>query len=210
MRRAVMAKRSPEQILDAIDAWDQDDAIDAEMERVLALAPEERERELLAAGVDVEAERAKAREWREKAAGGDRPAAPEELQPEKIALAASPNAAQPPIAALPRGRARLSRGWWASRGGMVAAAALAAAGLLVLARHEPPVGSGHHDDGQQHELTSRDRAEALRQKAYAACDKRAWAECRALLDDAKGLDPAGEADSRVKKSRDAIREAQAP
>ena len=84
-----MAKRSPQQVLDAIDAWDEDDAIDAEMKRVLARTPEERENDLRAAGVDVEAERVKAREWREKAAGGDLPA--EETQ--RAASAASPQTA---------------------------------------------------------------------------------------------------------------------
>jgi hypothetical protein len=62
-----MAKRSPEEVLDALDAWDEDDAIDAEMERVLAMTPEGRESELRAAGVDLKAERVKALEGRGKA-----------------------------------------------------------------------------------------------------------------------------------------------
>jgi hypothetical protein len=203
----MMAKRSPEQVLAAIDAWDEEDAIDAEMERVLAMAPEERESELSAAGVDVEAERAKARAWRERAAGGELPAVAEAPQPRKDAMAASPSVAQPPKVAPPIGSARRSRGWWWSRGGMVAAAALAAAGILILTKQDDTVSRGDPDNGQQHAL---DRAEALRQKAYATCDRKAWAECRALLDEAKALDPAGESNQRVTSNRDAIREAKAP
>jgi hypothetical protein len=210
-----MAKRSPQQVLDAIDAWDEDDAIDTEMERVLAQTAEERENDLRAAGVDVEAERAKAREWREKAAGGKLPAVAEE--PQRAAIAASPPhgaATRPRViggGAAARGASEAQpRGWWWSRGGMVAAAALAAAVLLVVAwPHSPDVVSQPrpHDDGQP---TPRDRADALREKAYAACDRKAWEECKALLDEAKGLDPGGEADARVKGNREAIRGAKGP
>jgi hypothetical protein len=210
----VMAKRSPQQVLDAIDAWDEDDAIDAEMERVLARTPAERENDLRAAGVDVEAERVKARAWREKAAGGDLPAG----EAQRAAIAASPQTAVPRPGVIEGGaaargaRERQSRGWWRSRGGMVVAAALAAAALLVLAWPHPAVVSHPRpqDDGQQGEPTPRDRAEALREKAYAACDRKAWAECKAALDEAQGLDPAGEADPRVKASREAIRGAKGP
>jgi hypothetical protein len=106
-----------------------------------------------------------------------------------------------------------SYGRWWSRGGIVAAAALAAAVLLVETwPHSPPPVSQPrpHDNGQQGEPTPRDRAEALREKAYAACDRKAWEECRALLDQAKALDPGGEADARVKGSREAIRGANGP
>jgi hypothetical protein len=213
-----MTKRSPQQVLDAIDAWDEDDAIDAEMERVLAQTPEERENDLRAAGVDVEAERAKARAWREKATEGELTAVAEE--PQRVAIAASPlQAALSPPRVIEGGtaargaRERESRGWWWSRGGMVAAAALAAAVLLVVAwPHSPGVVSRPrpHDNGQQGEPTPRDRADALREKAYAACDRKAWEDCKALLDEAKGLDPGGETDPRVKSSRDAIRGAKGP
>jgi hypothetical protein len=56
-----MDKRSPEEVLKALDAWDEDDAIDAEMQRVAAMTPDELKEELRAAGVDVEAEQARAR-----------------------------------------------------------------------------------------------------------------------------------------------------
>jgi hypothetical protein len=158
----------------------------------------------------VEAERAKARVWREKAAGGARATAEEEPRPEKASIAASPDVAPPPKAAPPRGSAPKSRAWWWSRGGMIAAAAaLAAAVLVVLTRPDHPdlVSSPYPGDAQP---TIRDRAEALRQKAYAACGTKAWAECGALLDEAKGLDPPGETDPRVKILREAIRDAKRP
>src|SRR5260370_33242573 len=71
VRRALMEKRTAKDVLDTIDAWEDDDAIDAEMERVLAMTREEREAELRAAGYDVEAEKAKARAWHEMAKRGD-------------------------------------------------------------------------------------------------------------------------------------------
>ena len=62
-----MSKRNPEDVLAEIEAWNDDGkqgvdeaAVDAEMERVLAMTPKQRERELRQAGIDVEAERAKA------------------------------------------------------------------------------------------------------------------------------------------------------
>ena len=80
-----MKKRTPEQVLRAIDAWGgpetapeidaQIDAeIDAEMERVAALTPEQVETELRARGVDVEAEDANALEAYEKMQRGEAPA----------------------------------------------------------------------------------------------------------------------------------------
>jgi len=66
-----MAKRSPEEVLDAIDAWTDDAAIDAEMERILAMTPAECEAELRAAGIDIEADKAKGRAWLEAAKRGD-------------------------------------------------------------------------------------------------------------------------------------------
>ncbi len=46
-----------------------------------------------------------------------------------------------------------------------------------------------------------DRARALRDKAYKDCDRAAWQECLDRLDEAKGLDPAGDSDPRVGAAR---------
>ncbi|HEV3193038.1 MAG TPA: hypothetical protein VGY54_21170 [Polyangiaceae bacterium] len=66
-----MKKRAATDVLDTIHASDDNSAIDAEMERILAMTPEEREAELRTAGYDVEAEKAKARAWHEMAKRGD-------------------------------------------------------------------------------------------------------------------------------------------
>jgi hypothetical protein len=58
-------KRSPEEILKSIDEPDVDD----ELERVLAMTPEERRAELEAAGVDVQELHARAEAWSQKAKG---------------------------------------------------------------------------------------------------------------------------------------------
>jgi hypothetical protein len=71
VRRAQMEKRTAKDVLDAIDAWKDEDAIDVEMERVLAMTPEEIDRNLEAAGVDLEAERANADAALEAAKRGD-------------------------------------------------------------------------------------------------------------------------------------------
>jgi DNA-directed RNA polymerase specialized sigma24 family protein len=46
-----------------------------------------------------------------------------------------------------------------------------------------------------------ERARALRDKAFEDCDRSAWKDCLDKLDEAKGLDPAGDNDSRVGSAR---------
>jgi hypothetical protein len=87
-----MEKRPPKQVLDAIDAaidaWNDGDVdvdavvakidaeIDAEMETTLRLTRAQIEADLRAAGVDVEAEKAKALEACEQAQRGEAPPTP--------------------------------------------------------------------------------------------------------------------------------------
>jgi hypothetical protein len=47
-------------------------------------------------------------------------------------------------------------------------------------------------------------ARALREEALEACDQARWDACKAKLDEARELDPAGEEDPRVQKARRAI------
>jgi hypothetical protein len=49
--------------------------------------------------------------------------------------------------------------------------------------------------------TQQQRADELREGAYAACDKGQWRACEDQLDDAKKLDPAGDAAPRVQAAR---------
>src|SRR5260370_19746837 len=81
-----MAKRTPQQVLDAIDAWEDEDEVDEEMERVLAMTPEEIDRDLEAHGIDLQAEHAKADAWLAKAKRGEA----------LIPIAPAPAAAPPP------------------------------------------------------------------------------------------------------------------
>jgi hypothetical protein len=173
-----MSKRTPEEVLNEIESWDDgesdpevDEAVDVEMARVLAMTPEERARELRAAGVDIEAERAKADAWLEKAKG----------------------AAVAPEDAPSRGDAR-PRGRFAIRTIALLAAAIVGvlAGVFVVPRF---TGAGGDV------ASPPPSAAQLREKAFAACEAQKWNECLDLLDKARAKDPAGEADERVQLLR---------
>jgi len=197
-----MAKRSPKQVLDALDAWDEDNAIDAEMERVAAMTPEQIETDLRAAGIDVEAERTKAREWREKAARGEIPAIAAPARTEAAAMPApSAQAKQTqsePAYDLPAKPAsnvvkmRMSvRTRWAA---LVAAATLA---LLVGALLMPAAdmaGGGRHSFQQG-------EAAALRRSAVDACNAQRWDACLRNFDLARARDPDGDKDPLVQEYR---------
>jgi hypothetical protein len=168
-----MVKRSADQVLDAIDAWEEDDAIDAEMERVLASTPEQREAELRAAGLDVEAERAKAAESREKAfAPGAAPAAGAALAPIV------------PLRPAPRRRVL--------RMAVLLAAVLGLFLVVVRLPKQPPDTSP----------PPAHRAQELRNQAFADCDAQRWDQCLRELNAARELDPAGEQDARVRQYRE--------
>jgi hypothetical protein len=64
--------------------------------------------------------------------------------------------------------------------------------------------------GPRKEPTPVERAAQLREQALAACAQSAWEACRQKLDEARGLDPAGEADPRVKKARADVENAMPP
>lgn len=157
-----MAKRTPEEVLDAIDAWDEDDAIDAAAEHVLAKTPEERDADLRGAGVDVAAEEKKAIAWRE-------------AHPE---LQQKPPASK--VVRLPV-RTRFRILLVAAAVGLVGA--MLATGGLVSVSKAPP------------------GAAELRKDAFAECDAQHWDSCLKLLDEARGQDPAGEQDPRVRDYR---------
>lgn len=55
-----------------------------------------------------------------------------------------------------------------------------------------------------------ERAAALRANGLDACARRMWTACVAFLDQAKGLDPPGDDDARVKAARAQAAEAAAP
>ena len=208
-----MAKRSPKQVLDALDAWDEDDAVDAEMERVLAMTPEERENDLRAMGVDVEAERSKAREWREKAARGEIPVIAKLGQPEAAPVpAAAPRVEQPqlepasPPPAKPAGnvvkKRPPTRARWAA---LIATATVAlAVGALAMPVAEivrgPQISPPDVMAGSPRRSPVYTVAE-IRRQAFEACEARRWDACLWGLDLARGRDPDGDQDVRVEEYR---------
>ena len=173
-----MTKRSPERILDAIEAWDDDDKVDAEMERILALTPEQRAEELRAAGVDVEAERAKAQEWRAQHAPESQGARASQALPGALPAQAAPTSKV----------VRLSvRTRWTIA---AIAAAFGALGVAIFATRPIEVAASPDQAARE-----------LRRHAFAACDGQRWGECLQGLDEARRLDPSGESDARVRDYR---------
>jgi hypothetical protein len=186
-----MEKRSPEEILQAIE----DAPLDDEMERVLAMTPEERRRELEAAGVDLVEVRAAADAVHEKMQGGEREPRSEPWP-----------AAGAPVVPIARAR-RWQRAAWLS----AAAAAVLLVGALgviegpavvawlrgttepILPDNEPP-----------RPQSPRELAERARDEADQACAARLLGTCRDKLDEARRLDPAGEAEERVQRLREVL------
>ena len=78
------------------------------------------------------------------------------------------------------------------------AAAVVVIGVLVVRPRTPAVGAGY---GEEDALAE---ADDLRNHAFGACDQAHWAVCKKALNDAKDIDPAGEAAPRVVAARRAI------
>jgi hypothetical protein len=181
-----MSKRTPEEILDALD----DEEADDEMDRVLAMSGDERRREIEAAGADVDALHDRA----------------DEVYSE-IGNAAVAPAGRLLRAARPRREARIVLLLAAAFGALVVTG-IERRELVALFEHEPaPI----KPDLQEPQKTPKpptpaERAEALRNEAFDSCGDGLWAECARKLDAAKQLDPAGESDLRVQGARKAVRD----
>jgi hypothetical protein len=160
-----MSKRSPEEILRDIEDSEVDDVI----ERVLAMSPEDRRRELEARDVDVGALHAKADALHAQIHRSDA----------VDALAK--------VAALPTWPRRPARTVWAVS--LIAAALGAVVVAVALHKTDDNVAAPWHADEA--------RAAKVREEAYAACDARQWRACGDKLHEAKRMDPAGDADPRV-------------
>jgi hypothetical protein len=114
------------------------------------------------------------------------------MDPESIAATAKPGAAN----VAPR-KARLRARPWAW--GVASAAVVA---LVIVAAWPRPerfnVGHGAPlDDGPQ-------RAAKMRQEAFNACATSLWSLCEGRLNEARGLDPDGEANPEVQRARQSI------
>lgn len=181
-----MAERKPEDVLKDIVESDADEEID----RVLAMTPEQRRAELEAAGVDIADLHAKADAVHERLTGT--------AKPEAEAKTAG-KTAEPPTAKVrslpPKAPSR-------SLVNLVAAAAasfvLGGAAHALLTGSENLVGRPPPDRGA---------AVEMRRQAFAACEAKRWAECVARFDDAKLVDPEGDSAADVQAARQQARRA---
>jgi len=168
----------------ALETMSEDDEAEREMHRILALSPEQVDRELAEAGIDPAESRARGAAIARKAA----------------ALAAE-GKAQPP------------RRLFSRTTSLVLAAALAAlftwtAGPTI-ARwvHPHEIGQDNPSPEWLAQEHARVQALALRTSARADCAASRWASCLKNLDDARTLDPTGDADPAVQADRRAATEA---
>jgi hypothetical protein len=179
------SKRTPEEILASIETSD----VDAEIERALAMSPEERRAELEGAGYDLKALDAKADAVHEAAA---RAAAGEARR--KAEDQARKRASEPP-------RRRPVALWL-----LAAAIVVVAVGAWIATREAPappptptPTPSSTSAPPLSPELVA--RANEARSRAFAECAREDWFMCRTDLDQARDLDPAGDTAPQVVKAR---------
>ena len=178
-------KLAPDEAWDALEKM----AVDDEVERVLALSDEDLDEELRKTGANPERVRERGENLGRR------------LAAEGQARKASPGRA---------GSAATSRRRWVA---WLAAATLGAAVVGVLAmnagavvawlRPLPPIGP---DDGGllPRPLSPQELAESLRGRARAECSRGDYVRCERDLDEARALEPAGEARPEVVELRRAI------
>ncbi|MBV9946731.1 MAG: hypothetical protein JOZ69_07785 [Myxococcales bacterium] len=179
---------------------------DAELYRLHSLTDEEREQELRAAGIDPNVGEQILREVLEKLGDGAAapaapvtPAATTERAPIRAGAEALERAVHDGAGPVRRSPVLArERAWWKSRSG---GPWLAAAGLAIV------VGLGVTSSVFRPTSRPGQDASALRAEAFGLCDAARWAECRAKLDEAKTLDPAGDGDPKVGAARKRIDEA---
>jgi hypothetical protein len=163
-----MPKPTPEDVLKAIEEPDPEE----EMERVLAMTPEQRRKELEAAGVDMAELHAKADAFHER-----------------LVQAATTTETAEPVRtrSLPPKPVRRS---YVSLAAAAAVVAIAGGVAYTMATQSPvPL------------APERQTASELRQRAFEACSREQWKECLAGLDEAKKLDPAGDEGAAVQAAR---------
>src|SRR5262245_4123830 len=123
--------------------------------------------------------------------------------------------AQVPAARV-RQRVSRMRRWMKERwmAELAAAAALAILALIIARllrgpKEEPQIAPRPEPPPtvQPEEPTPLDRARALRAEAFKSCDEAAWERCLEKLDEAAGLDPAGDSAPEVVEAREKARKA---
>jgi hypothetical protein len=187
-----MEKLTPEETLKALETFDEATG-DAEMDRVLAMTPEERDAELRAGGFDPAEVDAKSDALYAELTGRGAPAVAE------AQLLAPPEPASRRVAP---GRRRVVA--WTVVAACAATVALVLAGAHylgtksdIVVRPEPP----ERSVPQPPRLTAE---QELRQAAAEACGGELWGRCQNKLDEAAKLDPAGESTPQVRELRKAI------
>ena len=192
------AKRTPEEILRSIEEpTTLDEELDAELESVLAMSPEQRRAELEAAGFDMKELHAKADAFAEKL--GEQVAAPEKKTEEP-----TPRPKARPRPPEPEPRRLPPVVWFAA----ATVAAAAAGGLVYAMTHPstpPPVPSPPAPSSAPAPVIPSQRliaASDMRRRALAECEASRWAECIARFDEARMMDPAGDQAPEVQAARE--------
>ncbi len=168
----------------AIESMAEDDEAEREMERILALPPEQLDRELAEAGIDPAQSRARG---------------------EAVAREAARLAAE--------GRRQPPRRLFSRTTSLLLAAALAALFTWVAAPtiarwvHPHEIGPDNPSPEWLAQEHARKQAKSLRDAARADCAAFRWESCLKNLDDARTLDAAGDADPLVQSDRRAAAEA---
>jgi hypothetical protein len=197
-----MTKRTAKEIWDALD----EATLDAEMESVLAMTPEERERELEEAGFDLEKVRAQSDAFFEKlqamptaaAEPAIARAAEPTLAPAAESVAAPAAESVPaPVPAPPNVVPLTRRTRWLRPAAVIGAglAFAASVGLVVQLASPPPIVSAPRLP------TSEERALAIRRDATSECQREHWKACLDGLDEARALDPKGDEAPEVRDLR---------
>jgi hypothetical protein len=192
-----MTKRRATDLWDALD----DATVDAELEKVLAMTPEERRRELVAGGLDLDQVRARADAVVASLSGAPTvPPLPAVAHSPAVAplptVAPLPAVAHsPPVALVPLRASRATRAPWKRlRPTVVVSLGVAAAAgfALVIATASAPSPRGGPIGVPSPTSTPASRVESLRRDAREACSKRSWQTCLDKLDEARTLDPKGD------------------
>lgn len=229
-----MAERNPKDTLRALEseAADSERALDDAVSRVTAMSREQRELELEEAGFDLDDVYGAADAFYERMlSAGEHPAAGEpvpvsDFAPSSGALPSSDEGASSEEEAtdgrvVSLARARKVRRWtWALAAGfaLVGTAVATVGGDAVVARFKVPQLGPSLPGGEVADhlppapvrrpppLTRAELGDDERDHAQTLCDRAFWDNCRQALDRARELDPAGEAEERVKEMRVLINE----
>jgi hypothetical protein len=179
-------QRTPDEIWSALE---KEAGAGDEAERAGQGSVEDAIRKLAAAGVDVETEKAEARAVRTEIE--------REIAAREVASRARARSLRPK-----GGRARIV--WLVAAAVLVASAAAAYAQwahrhpeLPRLAPPAPTTAPPATSPGPSSQLIAAD----LRRQAFNACDAKRWSACLSLLDQAREVDPAGNADLQVQAAR---------